>query len=735
MGKIYTSGNWSLDAESRQLSCLSADDHTNTENVTLEPRVVALLVHFLENPKRTIDRDELIDKVWDGVNVSESAINWTIAQLRKSLSDNQAPRRYIQTLSKKGYQWRQDVDTYSTSGNIIIGQKQHNDIRVNPTYSISDQPGYWKNIILLVGISLFVLIVVILLTRSNQEIRVPQTEFARPFTTLPGRENQPTFSPDGRWLIFVHQESDTRRSRLMLKAIKEDVDFIIYDNDNKANAISQPSFRLVPEKQLTRTASYIRSPSWAPHSKKLVYVRLDKSLCEIRLMTLTSVMDVGSEETIFRCNDAGHSQTSWGGESNAFYFTDSQHGSPYQIYRYDLISKKTEQIGSRELVHSGSHLVRVSRKEMRAIVVRDIESRLSEFYLLDLKTGLEEKLFVRKGTYYDIDWDADGTGFYFNQGMQRLYRFDIKTKEITLFLSGGNSEVYGVVQSPDQSLFAYVNRSVDRSRINAVNLDNSSQATVVYSIDSSYQEWSPRVSESSGVVYFLSNRSGLPQIWQSDNGTNPSQLSNLTDYFQFGDLQLSHSENELIGESDFRVHSINITNESSWVHSATDAKTANPIFVQNDRNIVFSQLIEGIWQLVIVPYDDKIIDPAVLTENGGYFSHYAGEDIVYFAKKEVCGLWSLNLINRQVTVLSEDICIGSNSLDLVSDYLYFEETQLLPNGIYRWHVKTKELELIYDREKNPGRGFSINRKKNQLIVHQLNAIESDIFMVNNKPDG
>lgn len=728
MGIIYVSGEWKLEVERRCLYFIEKDETKNIGNSTLEPRVLALLVYFLENPNRIIDRDELIDKVWDGTNVSESAINWTVAQLRKSLGDNQSPRRYIQTLSKQGYQWRENVQIGSSDQKEITGtDPQTNKSKFNKFRLLAS-----------VGLVLIITAISYLILLSQKSIELPQPEFATPFTSLPGRESQPSFSPDGRWLVFVHQNRHSRRARLMLKATKEDAEFIAYDNDNKANVEPQPSTRLVPEIHLTGLADFIRSPSWAPHSKKLVYVQLDKGLCEIRLLTLTSSLQVSQDEAVMKCNNAGHSQTSWGIESNAFYFTDSKNNQPYQVYRFDLLTKAVTQIGPEENTQSGSHLVRVSPKKMNAIIVKDIESRLSEFYLMDLNTGEQQKLLTRKGTYYDIDWNADGSAFHFNQGAQRLYRYDLASNQVTLFLSGGNSGVYGIVESADRSLFAYVNSSINRSRIDSLKLtiakDNSTIVTdskVAFSIDSSHREWSPRFSKDSETIYFLSDRSGLPQIWSKENGAPALQLSNLSNYLQFGDFQISESGNELIGESDSKLHSISLVNENSWVHSHQEDKAANPIFVQGDKNIVFSKLIDNVWQLVMVPYNDKITEPIILTTQGGFFSHYVGNDTIYFSKKSDCGLWSLDLHSRDTTMLSSKLCISSNSLQLMDGVFYFEDSRANPKGIYGWNIKTGTTQLIFDRGENPGRGFSIDVIQNQLVVHRFNPEESDILMINN----
>ncbi|USE68824.1 hypothetical protein CTT31_06680 [Pseudoalteromonas maricaloris] len=73
--------------------------------VALDPRMVALLVFCLDNPNRIITRDELQDAIWQGVIVTDNAINKLVANLRKTLNDDPKSPQYIQTVPKLGYRF------------------------------------------------------------------------------------------------------------------------------------------------------------------------------------------------------------------------------------------------------------------------------------------------------------------------------------------------------------------------------------------------------------------------------------------------------------------------------------------------------------------------------------------------------------------------------------------------------------------------------------------------------
>ncbi|MEM7097839.1 MAG: winged helix-turn-helix domain-containing protein [Pseudomonadota bacterium] len=76
---------------------------TPTDEVRLEPKVMAVLVYLSQRPGQVISRDELRDEVWVDVVVSDETITRCISELRQVLGDSTKEPTYIQTIPKKGY--------------------------------------------------------------------------------------------------------------------------------------------------------------------------------------------------------------------------------------------------------------------------------------------------------------------------------------------------------------------------------------------------------------------------------------------------------------------------------------------------------------------------------------------------------------------------------------------------------------------------------------------------------
>jgi TolB-like protein/Tfp pilus assembly protein PilF len=71
--------------------------------VTLEPRVMGVLVCLAKRPGKTVSANELLDTVWHGRAHADDTVYQAVAHLRKSLGDDVHQPRYIGTVSKKGY--------------------------------------------------------------------------------------------------------------------------------------------------------------------------------------------------------------------------------------------------------------------------------------------------------------------------------------------------------------------------------------------------------------------------------------------------------------------------------------------------------------------------------------------------------------------------------------------------------------------------------------------------------
>ncbi|CAD0299177.1 winged helix-turn-helix domain-containing protein [Xanthomonas hortorum pv. cynarae] len=73
------------------------------QTITLEPRMMEVLIALAERAGEVISAEQLLIEVWHGSFYGDNPVHKTIAQLRRKLGDDSRQPRYIETIRKRGY--------------------------------------------------------------------------------------------------------------------------------------------------------------------------------------------------------------------------------------------------------------------------------------------------------------------------------------------------------------------------------------------------------------------------------------------------------------------------------------------------------------------------------------------------------------------------------------------------------------------------------------------------------
>ncbi|MCC6763367.1 MAG: winged helix-turn-helix domain-containing protein [Deltaproteobacteria bacterium] len=92
----YVFAGFELDAAAGEL-------RRDGEVVAVEPQVFGLLHLLADNRDRMVSRDEIIEKVWDGRVVSDSALDSRVKSARRALGDDGKAQRLIRTVHGRGF--------------------------------------------------------------------------------------------------------------------------------------------------------------------------------------------------------------------------------------------------------------------------------------------------------------------------------------------------------------------------------------------------------------------------------------------------------------------------------------------------------------------------------------------------------------------------------------------------------------------------------------------------------
>jgi len=104
---VFRFGDHVLDIERREL-------RRGAELVALEPQVFDLLTYLVRNRGRVVSKEDLIDGVWGGRTVSDSALTTRLNAARKAVNDSGAAQRFIRTLARRGVRFVAEVTENGT---------------------------------------------------------------------------------------------------------------------------------------------------------------------------------------------------------------------------------------------------------------------------------------------------------------------------------------------------------------------------------------------------------------------------------------------------------------------------------------------------------------------------------------------------------------------------------------------------------------------------------------------
>ncbi len=99
---LYIFDNYALDPDRREL-------RAGATAVAMEPQAFDLLLHLIRHREHVVSRDELIESVWGGRIVSESALSTRINAVRSAIGDSGTEQRLIKTLPRKGVRFVGEV--------------------------------------------------------------------------------------------------------------------------------------------------------------------------------------------------------------------------------------------------------------------------------------------------------------------------------------------------------------------------------------------------------------------------------------------------------------------------------------------------------------------------------------------------------------------------------------------------------------------------------------------------
>ncbi|HEV2665318.1 MAG TPA: winged helix-turn-helix domain-containing protein, partial [Blastocatellia bacterium] len=107
--QLYEFGPFRLDPVERLL-------YRDGEAVSLTAKIFDILLVFVQNSGRTLEKEEMMREVWPDQFVEEGNLTRNVSTLRKALGESQDNHRYIVTIPGRGYRFVADVRETQVEG-------------------------------------------------------------------------------------------------------------------------------------------------------------------------------------------------------------------------------------------------------------------------------------------------------------------------------------------------------------------------------------------------------------------------------------------------------------------------------------------------------------------------------------------------------------------------------------------------------------------------------------------
>jgi DNA-binding winged helix-turn-helix (wHTH) protein len=89
----------------------------------LTPKLLDLLLHLLDNSGTLVTKEQLLDALWPGANVTENALAQAVSELRQALGDDATAPQFIKTVARRGYRFISSVERME-SGPLALIDKE-----------------------------------------------------------------------------------------------------------------------------------------------------------------------------------------------------------------------------------------------------------------------------------------------------------------------------------------------------------------------------------------------------------------------------------------------------------------------------------------------------------------------------------------------------------------------------------------------------------------------------------
>lgn len=601
--------------------------------LTVEPRLMQVLVVLAEHAGEVVTKDVLVERVWQGVVVNDSALARVVSELRKVLGDRPQQPTYIETIRKRGYRLVAPVTLHASSGPILSTSGdsiRHYSVpppEPSPAHASSEaaQPSWVRAA---AGL-LLVIACVAIVWRIVRPQPLPMIPPPVPLTSALGHERFPALSPDGQRFAYV-DIGDPDTSPLFVQAI------------GATQAL-----------QLTDSL-HAAAPVFSAHGNSIIFVERSPTTCAISSMDILSQV----RTTLGTCEAKTIADLDASPDGPWLIYSDHPNrDAPNNLYLLNTETREQTLLLTHNDAFWGDLYPRFSPDGTRVAFARYVDAEGMDVHIVSLaEPRAVRRLTTEHHRIQGLAWAADGQSIVYaaaRRGRFELWRVDLATGVITWVPTAGSA-----AERP--SIARASARLVYESHMHTQHVwyTDVDRPAALWSGSSTQADIDLAVSPDGAYVAFTSNRSGQRELWiATADGMNMRQLTDFPEALVAAPSfspDGSHLAFEVRGAGGSDIYMLDWATGVP-VRLTTDATDdLAPRWSADGQWIYFGSLRSGSWEIWKRAFGSDYVER--VTAHGGVVAQESPDGTtLYYVKRDTLGLWAQPLPNGPETVVLPNV--------------------------------------------------------------------------------
>lgn len=708
-------------------------------SVPITPKAFDLLLVLVEQQGHLLEKEKLLKLVWPDTFVEEANLSYNISLIRKALGEAETGQKFIETVPKRGYRFAAEVREVTAESASAVQSPLQPDAGSDgiplPTLATLEKrnerlrtevKSYPRKTA--VAVAAFVLVAGIAaglywLTRQAP-LRRAEPKIV-PFTSFPGHEGEPAFSPDGNRIAFFWRGPN---------------------DDNADIYIKQPGAEGVL--RLTTDPAEDVGPDWSPDGRHIAFLRRSDTGSGIYLAPALGGGERKLAEVfkgtglLISVNRPPTQNPDWAPDGRLLAIVDkSSPSEPFSIFLLEVETGEKRPLTRPPATAYGDTSPAFSPDGKLLAFVRVPGIGVADVYVMPATGGEPRRLTFGNQPVGRVTWTANSREIVFDTGplvgRGSLWRVAVSGGNPEQIVAAGQMTIDPAI-APVSERLAWAQSLYDtniwRLELTGAKRDRRSVAREFIS-STQLDNW-PEYSPDGRRILFMSVRSGSPEIWVcGPEGENPVQLTNLNTHT--GTPHWSSDSRNIVfdsrpdGNSDIYV--VSVEGGKPRRLTTDPAEDFCGSWSRDGQWIWFGSARSGSLQIWKMPAHGG--EAVQMTKQGGFegFESPDGKYFYYTKGRNTFDLWRIPVAGGEETpVLEHNKSRLLRAWKVVNEGIYFAAAESPTHLMIKFFdFATGKLMPVAPVEKPFSLGLSISPDGRWLIYAQVDHTGRDIMLMEN----